>query len=131
MCVISSFYEMGGTSLELVQVLGEIRTVLEIPLPFQLFLSQENIRELALVIERFVSTGSFEDDAFPDLLSDAELTEDIRQDIHNADPAICLDRTKPVCVLLTGATGYVGAFLLQELLSQTVWRVACLVRARI
>jgi thioester reductase-like protein len=32
-------------------------------------------------------------------------------------------------VLLTGVTGYLGAFVLEELLKQTKWRVMCLIRA--
>ncbi|MGA1197873.1 MAG: thioester reductase domain-containing protein, partial [Candidatus Latescibacterota bacterium] len=129
-CVISSFYELGGTSIALAQVLSEIRTTLQIPLPFHLFLTHTNIRNVAQLIERFESTGSFEEHAFPDLLTDATLPEHMQQAIHHAKPAKTLDRTKPLCVLLTGATGYVGAFLLQELLTQTAWHVACLVRAQ-
>src|SRR4029079_4008612 len=33
------------------------------------------------------------------------------------------------CVLLTGGTGFLGAFLLLELLEQTQARISCLVRA--
>lgn len=32
-------------------------------------------------------------------------------------------------VLLTGVTGYLGAFVLEELLRQTKWRIVCLIRA--
>lgn len=129
-CVVSSFYEMGGTSLELAQVLSEIRTALNIPLPYHLFLKLTTIRDVAKVIERFASTGSFEEDAFPDLLSDAALPESLQQKIRNTTPAENLDKTKDLRVLLTGATGYVGAFLLYELLEKTAWRIACLVRAQ-
>lgn len=129
-CVVSSFYEMGGTSLELAQVLLEIRTTLHIPLPYHLFLKLTNIRDVAEVIERFVATGNFEKEAFPDLVADAALPEYIQQKIHNAKPAENLDRTKHLCVLLTGTTGYVGAFLLHELLKKTAWHITCLVRAQ-
>jgi thioester reductase-like protein len=36
---------------------------------------------------------------------------------------------EPNCILLTGATGFVGAFLLAELLQQTRAQIVCLVRA--
>ncbi len=37
--------------------------------------------------------------------------------------------TQPRCILLTGATGFVGAFLLYELLQQTQADIYCLIRA--
>ncbi|MCA1992444.1 MAG: thioester reductase domain-containing protein [Coleofasciculus sp. S288] len=50
------------------------------------------------------------------------------------DPAICPDATSPLsssvnAILLTGATGFLGAFLLDELLQQTQADIYCLVRA--
>jgi thioester reductase-like protein/non-ribosomal peptide synthase protein (TIGR01720 family) len=38
-------------------------------------------------------------------------------------------KTEPACIFLTGATGFVGAFLLYELLQQTTADIYCLVRA--
>ncbi len=40
------------------------------------------------------------------------------------------DTTAPSCVLLTGATGYIGSFLLERLLEATEAEVYCLIRAR-
>ena len=51
------------------------------------------------------------------------------------DPAIAstatlkFNSTKPQAILLTGATGFLGAFLLSELLQQTEAHIYCLVRA--
>ena len=55
--------------------------------------------------------------------ADAVLAEDVRPS-WTGSPA-----TEPESVLLTGATGFLGAFLLRDLLEQTRVRVHCLVRA--
>lgn len=61
--------------------------------------------------------------------ADARLPEDLRlstgQPALSAVPLEVMDR-----VFLTGATGFLGAFLLRDLLRTTRARVACLVRAR-
>ena len=59
-----------------------------------------------------------------DLRHDAMLDESIRPD--TARPA---SADEPAHVLLTGATGFLGAFLLHELLEQSRATVHCLVRA--
>ena len=53
------------------------------------------------------------------------------------DPTICLSRSpspslvsEPANVLLTGATGFLGSFLLYELLQQTQANIYCLVRGQ-
>lgn len=56
------------------------------------------------------------------LIADAQLPDDIR-------PASVAPSGSPRSVLLTGATGFLGAFLLHELLTTTAVTVHCLVRA--
>jgi thioester reductase-like protein len=58
------------------------------------------------------------------LQDDAALPADLRLSpgaLHHSAP-------HPRCILLTGATGYLGAYLLRELLDQTGAHVVCLVR---
>lgn len=77
-------------------------------------------RELLPVLEGRVSM-----DLKPlDLPAAAKLEEGIR-----ARPEPLLT-TNPSSVLLTGATGFLGAFLLSELLRQTRANITCLVRAK-
>jgi len=57
-----------------------------------------------------------------ELAAKAELPADIRP----ASPALPREVRR---VLLTGATGYLGAYLIHELLAQTPWTVTCHVRA--
>ncbi len=58
------------------------------------------------------------------LASEAVLDEEIRL----RESSIC-SVTQPQTILLTGATGYLGAFLLHELLHQTKATIYCLVRS--
>jgi thioester reductase-like protein len=58
-----------------------------------------------------------------DLAAEAQLDPGLVP--HNAGQTA----SPPIEILLTGATGFLGAFLLHELLAQTLARVHCLVRA--
>ena len=60
--------------------------------------------------------------AWPDLDADA------RVDVVPAGDAVD-PNAEPREIFLTGATGFVGAFVLRELLDQTGARIHCLVRA--
>jgi len=59
-----------------------------------------------------------------DLNAEAVLDPTIRPDTAFVEPA-----TEPNCIFLTGATGFLGAFLLYELLQQTQANIYCLVRS--
>lgn len=59
----------------------------------------------------------------PDLEADAELDASLVADTSSPRPL------EPAEVFLTGATGFVGAFLLAELVESTSARIHCLVRA--
>lgn len=58
-----------------------------------------------------------------DLNAEAVLDPTIRPETVPAQPI-----TEPACIFLTGATGFLGAFLLYELLQQTQADIYCLVR---
>jgi amino acid adenylation domain-containing protein/thioester reductase-like protein/non-ribosomal peptide synthase protein (TIGR01720 family) len=60
-----------------------------------------------------------------DLHAEAVLDESIYPEVVPVEPVV-----SPKCIFLTGATGFLGAFLLHELLQQTQAEVFCLVRSR-
>ena len=62
--------------------------------------------------------------AVMDLQAEAELEPTIRPEANPGEPV-----TEPASIFLTGATGFLGAFLLHELLQQTQADIYCLVRA--
>src|SRR6185369_3909449 len=59
-----------------------------------------------------------------DLAAEVELDPDVRP-----HPLALMAQGDPSAVLLTGSSGFLGAYLLQELLRQTEAEVHCLLRA--
>ena len=62
--------------------------------------------------------------AVMDLQAEAKLDPTIRPEAVSIEPL-----TEPASIFLTGATGFLGAFLLRELLQQTKADIYCLVRS--
>ena len=120
-----NFFERGGHSLLIIQLFARLRTV-QVDLPFQTLFDAPTVATFAQRLEtarQASSSGSIAYSAF-DFKAEAVL-----------DPAInCQDKqieeiTDPASIFLTGATGFLGAFLLNELLQQTRADIYCLVRA--
>ncbi len=78
-------------------------------------------QEKTALLEKLTDTESR---AVVDFSAEIVLDEDIR-----AASTVSLVADQPEAVLLTGATGFVGAFLLRDILRATDARIYCLVRA--
>ncbi len=118
------FFAAGGHSLAAVQLVGYLRESLGVDVTLRDFLAAPTVRALARRIDS--ATGDRIDsgrDRIRDFHPDARLDASIEVPAHHSLPEK-LDR-----VLLTGATGFVGAFLLDALLKRTDAQVVCLVRA--
>jgi thioester reductase-like protein len=125
--VQDNFFELGGHSLLVVQVAYRIREIFRIEFPVQRFFESPTIAELAQIIQairRGESVVGQPESAGIDFEAEATL-----------DPNICPEiktehlTEEPASIFLTGATGFLGAFLLHELLQQTQADVYCLVRS--
>lgn len=121
-----NFFERGGHSLLIVQLFARLRTAFQVDLPFQTLFDAPTVATFAERLEtarQASSSGSIAYSAF-DLKAEVVL-----------DPAInCQGKqieeiNNWACIFLTGATGFLGAFLLDELLQQTRADIYCLVRA--
>jgi len=122
-----SLHEMGLDSLMAVELTAMIRTELQVELPIRSLMEDPTLETLAAGIAAQLAPGS------PSLQVKPEAALDLSREAV-LDEAICPDRAAPPTqeasnILLTGATGFLGAFLLQELLDQTQANVFCLVRA--
>jgi pyochelin synthetase len=117
----ANFFQMGGNSLLAVQLINRIAHAFQIELPLNRLFNSPTIAALSLLLEHSQATV-----AHPklDLLSESVLDPDIRL----GKSPVC-SVSQPQSILLTGATGYLGAFLLYELLHQTSAVVYCLVRS--
>ncbi len=118
--VHDNFFDLGGHSLLATQLLFRLREALQVELPLHWLFEASTISELA----RKIAAHSSDPAPATDLQSEAVL-----------DPAIeprfgaTTFVTDPANIFLTGATGFLGAFLLFELLQQTDAEIFCLVRA--
>jgi len=124
-----NFFSLGGDSLKAAQLLAKLRESLGIlitqirPL-IRLLLDDATLRSFAAAVES-ARAGMLADDAKAvDFTAEAELGIPIRR--TPAEPA---SWEKPAHIFLTGATGFLGGYLLRELLTSTDATVHCLVRA--
>lgn len=124
------FFELGGNSLLAMEMLARTRVV------FGIGVTQ--IRDLTRSLLRYPTLAAFTESvrqaragtlAHPDGGSvDFAAETDRRVPAVGAD-APAPDPRRPGDVLLTGATGFCGAHMIDELLRRTTGRILCLVRA--
>ncbi|MFD7657526.1 amino acid adenylation domain-containing protein, partial [Actinosynnema sp. NPDC059797] len=131
------FFELGGHSLMVVQLVSRVHAAFGVELPMVLLFERPRLQAMADAIEELATAGAA--DPAP-VVAAVELPDDAPIDAVRADVAerlAGLDRptsarpatsaTDPEVVLLTGATGFVGAFALVELLERGL-HVVCLAR---
>ncbi|MDZ8034015.1 amino acid adenylation domain-containing protein [Nostoc sp. DedSLP04] len=122
-----NFFELGGHSLLLTQMIFRVRETFQVELPLRSLFQMPTVAGLAESIEMVQNTGSSNTIArktVADLQAEAVLDRTIRPEAVPRDYT-----TEPASILLTGATGFLGAFLLDELLQKTPADIYCLVRS--
>ncbi|MEV6277042.1 amino acid adenylation domain-containing protein [Nocardia sp. NPDC051832] len=119
------FFELGGTSLLAFTLQRALSAHLGADVPMAALFTAPTVRGLAarLTDPEQAAATPLDDDAVL-IAADAVLDADI--DVAGRAPA---NRGPARQILLTGATGFLGAHLLAELLSTTAATVWCLVRA--
>ena len=123
-----NFFELGGHSLLIMQLLSQVKDAFLINLPLRCLFENPTIAGMAQAIcfeqQRCSQEAtSLEWISVTDLQQEAVLDSTIRPSASSFEPP-----TEPDAIFLTGATGFLGAFLLDELLRQTTAKVYCLVR---
>ncbi|MEU5957810.1 amino acid adenylation domain-containing protein [Streptomyces sp. NPDC047525] len=125
-----NFFDMGGNSLLAAELLAKVRASLGVMITqvrplIRLLLDDATLRGFAAAVQS-ARTGTLSEDAKEiDFAAEAELG-DVSVGRSPVDPASWRD---PRHVFLTGATGFLGVYLLRELLATTDATVHCLVRA--
>ena len=116
------FFALGGDSLSTLPLVFKLHAAFGVELPLAAVFASPTVAGLARVIEaqRAGETG-----ARTDLRARVALPADV--DPRGALPAAA--RSQPACALVTGATGFLGAYLVRELLDTTAAELLCLVRA--
>ena len=122
-----NFFELGGHSLLITQLLALVRSAFEVDLPLRTLFEMPTVAGLAQTIETTLGTKKSSVktgvETF-DLNAEAVLDPEI-----NPNAAACNFPVSENGIFLTGATGFLGAFLLDELLQKTTADIYCLVRS--
>jgi thioester reductase-like protein len=99
--------------------MSRIRNTLSVDIPLRQLFESPTIAGMAQTIEQIRQVGIVATKTVIDLNAEAVL------DLTIQLPAVL----KPKSIFLSGATGFLGAYLLYELLEQTTANIYCLVRA--
>jgi amino acid adenylation domain-containing protein/thioester reductase-like protein len=122
------FFAMGGTSLQASLLITLIRKQLNTEISLLALYDHPTLGQLAAIVDqhRGASMATVRDEQVA-LTADIRLADDLEPPLQ---PVVDWRRDTEGRVLLTGATGFVGAFLLSSLLVMPgVSQVGCLVRA--
>ena len=125
--VYDNFFDLGGNSLLAIQVIFKAREFFQIEIPIVALFDTQTIASLAEFINAAISSkmaATSDDSTISDLEADATLAPTIN--LSNLPIEI---KTEPDNIFITGVTGFLGAFLLYELLEQTQANIYCLVQA--
>jgi amino acid adenylation domain-containing protein/thioester reductase-like protein len=125
--VHDNFFDLGGNSLSAIQVVFKAREVFQIEIPIVALFDTQTIANFAEFISNTISSKmakTSDHSTIFDLEADAALAPAI-----NPGSLSKTIKTEPDNILITGVTGFLGAFLLYELLEQTRANIYCLVQA--
>ena len=125
-----SFFDLGGHSLLITQVVSQVNRKLGVGIPVRMLFEHSTLKDLAHAIDSRKTEGGQDSSAGHVVLVNLDDEVVLDSTIHASEalaPAIALDDARSV--LLTGATGFLGAFLLRDLVQRSRAQVYCLVRA--
>ncbi|MEH2097079.1 MAG: amino acid adenylation domain-containing protein [Nostoc sp.] len=119
-----NFFELGGNSLLAAQLMIYVRETFQVQMPVRCIFEQQTIEGLCQIVEKLHHGGTAALNAVISFKAEAVLDPNIYP-----QGVLVKDISQPKHIFLTGATGFLGAFLLHELLQQTEAKIYCLVRA--
>ncbi|WP_346836041.1 thioester reductase domain-containing protein [Paenibacillus polymyxa] len=134
--VMDNFFAIGGTSILATQLIVKFKETFGINLPVRIFFDKSNIEQMALYIDA-LKLEHDEQQLTEDAIQNyrVNLREFLRKEAWLEESISAVGKPgyksplESSSVFLTGATGFLGAFLLSELLNKTNYTVVCLVRA--
>ena len=125
--ITDDFFEWGGDSLKAMKLLVFVNERLGTCLTVQRLFENLTVQKLSITLERMLQgEEQIENDTAKMMRDDAVL----EMEINTAASGTMAGSGAIDNVLLTGVTGYLGAYLLRDILEKTKARVWCLVRAK-
>lgn len=123
------FFDLGGHSLALADLAGRLTKTFGFPVPLGRLAAEPTLEGHVQVVmhARDGHTALVQADLPSVLRADSALADDIQIPSSTSPVSFC-PLEKADTVLLTGVTGFLGAFLLGDILESTPARVICLVR---
>jgi len=129
--IFDNFFDIGGHSILATKLIFQLRQELKTDLPLNMLFDNPTIATMALAIKKFEGVNfkiEGQPASKPEEVLDLEKEVVLPEEITGVGKK--LDFKEPKNVLLTGATGFLGAFILEGLLSKYEdSKVYCLVRA--
>ncbi|MBD2212226.1 amino acid adenylation domain-containing protein [Nostoc linckia FACHB-104] len=125
--IYDNFFELGGHSLLTAHLLSQVEEVTHVKVSLSYFLREPTIAGLIKAINTTQNLDydvNFGEENQIDLYTEAILDPTIYPELPFFEY-----KNEPEHIFLTGVTGFLGAFLLDELLKQTQANIYCLVRA--
>jgi len=119
--VNDDFFELGGHSLHLFRIINQLHRIIGKDISIASFIQHPTIEKLLKYLETSASDASFT--SYVQLEQEAVLDESITLNGLGRTGAEVRN------IFLTGCTGFVGAYLLEELLAKQDCTIYCLVKA--
>ena len=115
------FFAIGGHSLLATQLVFLLRNAFNNTIPLRLLFNHPTLSAMATSVDRYVAEEQSES-----IMVNQEFIQDGTAPLHWLGAT---ERATSGCTLLTGATGFLGIYLLRSLLQAGKPTVVCLVRA--
>ncbi|CDL86069.1 non-ribosomal peptide synthetase [Xenorhabdus cabanillasii] len=118
-----NFFNIGGHSLSATQLVYLLRKQFNVDFPLKLLFSTPTLRDMAASVDIYMNSDQKNNNEVNNkFINDASIQ-------HDWTSVQQLSSSENDGVLLTGATGFLGIYLLRSLLQRLAGKVFCLVRA--
>lgn len=125
-----NFFDLGGNSLIATRLIFQLQEHFQVKLPLVRLFENPTIVGLAKAVEEARTLPANENNNFGVISLDELKNEISIDDVIHVNGTPYKHVTDPKHILLTGATGFLGAYILTSLLERTGAVIHCLVRAK-